>query len=224
MTKKTISDAIGNIDTEYIEKAADYTVTKKAHKSAWAKWAALAACLSIIIIGTFHANRNSDQIVVNQIQGMGVYDIDARLTYYDELSNTEKEGMMKQFENKIGISYQDFTGQLPDIFKIETFYSMDTPADSAKTEYSPHNYVIACRTQNGGEIKISINRNEEPLRDYFIECVYAEISSINGNTVTIYGISHAYIVYFSYEKIYYDIETKNVTLEELENLLKKILK
>lgn len=223
MTKKTISDAISNIDIEYIEKAADYSVEQITEKNAWAKWAALAACLSIIIIGAFHVNRNTDQIVVNQIQGMGVYDIDARLTYYDKLSDTEKEGMMKQFENKFGISYQDFTEQLLDIFKIETFYSMDTPSDATRTEYTPHDYVIMCRTQNGGDIKISICRNEEPLRDYYVECVYTEISSINGNTVTIYGISNAYIVYFSYQNINYDIETKNVTLEELEKLLKNIL-
>lgn len=51
MTKKTISDAITNISTEYIEKAADYTVTKQAHRPALAKWAALAACLCMVLIG-----------------------------------------------------------------------------------------------------------------------------------------------------------------------------
>lgn len=49
MTKKTISDAVTNISTEYIEKAADYTVTMKAHKPVWVKWAAMAACLCVIV-------------------------------------------------------------------------------------------------------------------------------------------------------------------------------
>lgn len=51
MTSKTISDAITNIRTEYIEKAADYSVAKKAHKPVWLKWAAMAACLCLVIAG-----------------------------------------------------------------------------------------------------------------------------------------------------------------------------
>lgn len=52
MTSKTISDAVTNISAEYIEKAADYTVikkAKKAHKPVWFKWAAMAACLCLMV-------------------------------------------------------------------------------------------------------------------------------------------------------------------------------
>lgn len=51
MTSKTISDAITNISAEYIEKAADYTVVKKPHKPVWLKWAAMAACLCLVVVG-----------------------------------------------------------------------------------------------------------------------------------------------------------------------------
>ena len=50
MTSKVISDAITNISAEYIEKAADYTVAKKARKPVWIKWAAMAACLCIVVL------------------------------------------------------------------------------------------------------------------------------------------------------------------------------
>jgi len=53
MKGKAISDAITNISTQYIEKAADYTVTKKAHKSGWMKWCAMAACLCLVAISVF---------------------------------------------------------------------------------------------------------------------------------------------------------------------------
>ena len=49
MTSKTISDAITNISTCYIEKAVDYTVTKKTHKPVWLKWAAMVACLCLVV-------------------------------------------------------------------------------------------------------------------------------------------------------------------------------
>lgn len=48
--KKIISDAITNISTEYIEKAAAYTVAKKSRKPVWLKWGAMAACLCLVII------------------------------------------------------------------------------------------------------------------------------------------------------------------------------
>ncbi len=49
MKKKIISDAITNMRTEYIEKAADYTVQKKNNKSHWVKWGAVAACLALVL-------------------------------------------------------------------------------------------------------------------------------------------------------------------------------
>ena len=51
MTRKTISDAVSNISTEYIEKAADFAVAKKAHKPVWLKWAAMVACLCFVVVG-----------------------------------------------------------------------------------------------------------------------------------------------------------------------------
>lgn len=53
MTRKTISDAVTNINAEYIEKAADYTVAKKTRKPVWVKWAAMAACLCLVIVGAY---------------------------------------------------------------------------------------------------------------------------------------------------------------------------
>ena len=50
MKKKTISDAITNISTEYIEKAADYTAVKQARKPVWLKWVAMAACFAVVAV------------------------------------------------------------------------------------------------------------------------------------------------------------------------------
>ncbi len=50
MNKKMISDAITNISTEYIEKAADYTVAKKSRKLPLVKRGVWAACFTLIII------------------------------------------------------------------------------------------------------------------------------------------------------------------------------
>ena len=51
MTRKTISDAVTNINAEYIEKAADFHVTKKRKKIRWGKWIAAAACVCLVLMG-----------------------------------------------------------------------------------------------------------------------------------------------------------------------------
>lgn len=58
MIRKTISDAISNIGTRHIEEAADFAVTKKAHKPVWIKWAAMAACLYLIVTGGLFIAQN----------------------------------------------------------------------------------------------------------------------------------------------------------------------
>ena len=48
--KKNKLDAIGYVDDQLIEKAEKYTSAKK--KNTWTKWVAVAACLSLMIVGT----------------------------------------------------------------------------------------------------------------------------------------------------------------------------
>lgn len=62
MTTKTISDAVTNIGTEYIERAADYSAKEKTNKPIWFKWAAAAACLAVAaVVGIgFFANKPTD--------------------------------------------------------------------------------------------------------------------------------------------------------------------
>lgn len=49
MTAKKFSNALGNIGESYINEAVGYTQKRK--KNAWVKWAAMAACLSLIVAG-----------------------------------------------------------------------------------------------------------------------------------------------------------------------------
>ncbi len=64
MNRKMISDAVTNISTEYIEKAATYTVANKSRKIRWYKWAAVAAGSTLILLigigGISHFYKNND--------------------------------------------------------------------------------------------------------------------------------------------------------------------
>ena len=49
MNAKKFSSALGNVDESYINEAINYAQKRK--NTAWIKWASMAACLSLIIIG-----------------------------------------------------------------------------------------------------------------------------------------------------------------------------
>lgn len=51
MNTKKFSEAMGEIDTKYIEKAMNYQAKKK--KNGWLKWGAMAACLCLVAVGAF---------------------------------------------------------------------------------------------------------------------------------------------------------------------------
>ena len=51
MNAKKFSDAMGELDSKYIDEALNYK--KKAKKPVWIKWGAMAACLCLIVAGAF---------------------------------------------------------------------------------------------------------------------------------------------------------------------------
>ncbi len=57
MKEKRILNVLGQVDEEYIEEAAPVSrrTKRQANKSGWVKWAALAACLCLVVIGAMGA-------------------------------------------------------------------------------------------------------------------------------------------------------------------------
>ncbi len=49
MNVKQFSDAMGELDSRYVEEAARYR--KRAGRSGWMKWGAVAACLCLMVVG-----------------------------------------------------------------------------------------------------------------------------------------------------------------------------
>ena len=70
---------------------------------------------------------------------------------------------------------------------------------------------------------IALCNFEAPIRDCFISDENPEVSNVNGTPVTIYGYDNMYMVSFSYEAINYDIETKDMGLDQLQALLANIV-
>lgn len=227
MTNEKLYEVLGDIHEKHVKEARECHKTKK---PVWLKWGAMAACLCLLILGTFVVQRigtpgtiiehpKESKLVVNEVDHTTNLDMDVQISYYHELSSTEWETVMDAFERSIGFSYEEFMKKLPAAYHNTAFYSIDTPIVPKSTEYIPHDYVFEFLTENGGNVEIAICTTEEPLRDCFFVCDDPKESEINGTTAVIYGVRDSFMVQFACAGVNYDIETHSIPLEELENLL-----
>ena len=168
----------------------------------------------------------SNILVVNEVTKVMSADMDVQINTLDKLQYDVWTSVLEEFQKFMGIPYEEFTNKIPDAFEYYQFYTLSTPEikdANVKDKYYLHDYVFEYHTENGGEATIAICSFEEPLRDYLIICDNPIQSEINGVEVFIYGYQECFKVQFCHENINYDIETSNVTLSELEDLLENIM-
>ncbi len=260
MTRENISDAMGFISSDLIEKSETARNTHmaqtvravnvkpnsgkkiKQHRlnrliKRGAVIAVSAACLALIISVGISAQKNGtsdipnmppleNNLNINQLEGLTTADMDVQCNMYDQLSKQDLQAVLNQFQEFAGMSYEDFTSKICDIWEISSFYSLSAPDyinAGQKGEYSLHDYVFELDSNNGGTATVALCSFEKPLRDIIIDNDDPKQSVINGVPLVIYGFEAYYMVQFSYDNLYYDIETNDIALKELENLLSSII-
>ena len=238
MKKEQLYEVLGDINENYVNDA--HMTAKKSAYPIWLKWVAMAACLCLVVSGAFVLPRlqsvfvepnpqlstnpnigteqpnNKNVLLVNTVDGVASADMDVQFTYYPDPSEDKSDDVLIQFKNVAGLNYNNFVAKIP--FVKERFYSVDVPSDAAAA-YIPHDFVFDYQTNNGGEITIAICAKEKPLRDLIAICGNPKKSEINGIPVVILGYQDSFMVQFSWQSVNYDIETRSITLEELEQLL-----
>lgn len=83
-----------------------------------------------------------------------------------------------------------------------------------------YNYFNENQTKN---IRLAFSSNTKPIRDYYFDEV-GEFSQIKDTKLVIYQFESTYFTEFKYQNYNFDIETNNISLEELKNLLTSIIK
>lgn len=231
MKKEEFCEIFGEISPDHIAEAEK---ERKSRKPVWIKTAGLAACLCLAILVPLTVQHlkapssvteypASSNFIVNRADYTSEkFDLDVRISHWPFLYSSEEkteEEFAKEFERAIGTSLSEFLEKLPKSMQLSSLYSVDVPSSSERADYVPHDYVFEFLTKNGETVKIAICAFEEPLRDYLFVCDHPKASEINGITAVIYGIQNSFNAQFSYEDVNYDIETENVKLDELKNLL-----
>lgn len=101
----------------------------------------------------------------------------------------------------------------------------DCSTSSSNNSYDKlNNYAFNYEnSSNDRNILIAFSNTNKPLRDYRFEEIGKQ-SKINNIDLTIYKYENLYMTEFTYQNVNYDIETSNVSEEELINLLRSIIK
>lgn len=153
-------------------------------------------------------------------------DMDVKIENYSpKLPEWIWQEILEEFENEMGISKEDFEAKIPDKFISSNFYSSSIKGykdANLPNEYKIHDYVFEYRTENSGQIFIAICKDEKPLRDYYFE-FKGEESQIGNTELEISQYNNKYIATFKFNNVNYDIQTTDITENELLELLLSIL-
>lgn len=87
----------------------------------------------------------------------------------------------------------------------------------ANYEYSYYN-----EKEDRGIILL-FSKDHKPARDYHFTDI-GKISKINGCELTIYQYEDSFMIEFIYNSYYFDIETHNINIDELEKFLQSLIK
>ena len=193
------------------------------------KWSLIPICLTIIISGyailnnkknnkadiIFEEKDNSIEININKIKEKSLARVDCDVKIVSKAEHTTaKDSVTTNVEN------------------IEILENIKIPEDFNNTKYNliyvdnelnNYNYIYN-NTKNQRSINISFSNENKPIRDYFFTEENSEISKINNVELKIYNYEKSYFAEFTYKGYYFDIETCDITQEELINLLTSIVK
>lgn len=230
MMKEELYELLGDIREDYICEA--HTTVKKV-VPVWLKWS-IAACLCLICTCALlllypqsepTQPQHADVLIVNKPDIFSSENIVGFYFRYDDLPKAEWKAATDTFKANIGISYQKFSAKIPDMFTLIMFGSVHVRNDSTNEFNIPRDYVFNIQTENGGSASIRICAKYKPMRDHEFICENQKASYISDVPLYIYSdpIINTFIVDFTYENINYTINTYDMTLEELEILLRGII-
>ena len=178
----------------------------------------LIACIGIYNIKNVNENREDidneiEQFVadinINMANNISSTDMDAESRNIDEIPDSLK------FINNL---------KIPTELELTSKCRIYIPSDKNHSIYKLHDYVFSYSLNDYSKsVTISFSQVGEVLRDCIVKSDLNKISKIGDAEFIIYQVNDAYFTTFEYKDTYFDIETKNITQDELVELLTSLI-
>lgn len=210
-----------NKDKNYAEILNRIESGSKGH---YFRFALIPICLILVICGIVMINNsnfitkdkktNNNNIIINNIETLGAYRIDADIREIDNIDNT--------LIDYINVEDLKIPNDLNDI-SYSAIYGRKNIDIKIYDKLINYQYAYS-DTKTKRNIVISFSKENKPVRDYYFSDRGSKQSTINGVKLTIYNYEEVYMTEFIYNNINFDIETSNIKEEELILLLQSIIK
>lgn len=218
MKKENISDALNNIDFDMVEDVYESTkAKKKSNKSLWLKWGAIAACLSLIVMGGLFGNlfRSPDAPDVPEKNIMSYFIITAHATNGESTELALAESCFNSVPAHQG---NGFGVDMP------LFHFSITPSDLKNNEAIYDRFDISV-SYNGSDVKdkdehisvtylIPMQNSSEPwsysITGWFTEPTDILINIVEKDSREIVETITVNVTYFA-DKQEYELKVTNLT-------------
>ena len=160
---------------------------------------------------SYSDSKEKIEIYINNIDKLGATLIDADVKVVNEE------------ENSIWISILSNI-VIPEQLEKKESYMLYTRKDKESPYDILNSYVYNYYNEETlSSIRISFSNKNKPLRDYHFSEEGAKETTINNVKMKIFKYENIYFTEFNYKDYNFDIETTNITQDELINLLKSII-
>lgn len=203
-------------------------VNMKYKKIVW-KISLIPICLAIILGNILFINYKNDEN--KSLNSKDSYSdskekIEIYINNIDKLGATLTDADVKvvnEEENSIWISIVSNI-VIPEQLEKKESYMLYTRKDKESPYDILNSYVYNYYNEETlSSIRISFSNKNKPLRDYHFSEEGAKETTINNVKMKIFKYENIYFTEFNYKDYNFDIETTNITQDELINLLKSII-
>lgn len=194
------------------------------------KWSLIPVCLVIFISGFFIINNENKKILTNK----PYVDKENNITLNINEIDNNKFGMPRlNADVKIATSndinfpvpYTNGIVNIPKDLDKTNMYIFYVKENKESKEYNIlSNYEIIYSNDNDRSINVKYSKEHKPLRDYYFSEEKSVTTTINGVDLKIYKFESIYFTEFRFNDYNFDIETSNITEQELSTFLLSILK
>lgn len=214
---------------EVINKIEKGEEMKKKSNNLW-KWSFVPICL-VAVIGCVLLVNNNKQLKPN-IYKPNIETKDNVNLYINDVSKMTQGALKIDADVKItSIDSIPYFKELIDIevpsdFDDQEAHEIYIKPDRDSKDYNIlQSYVINYSNEkNDRNIKVSFSKENKPIRDYHFSEEGSKMSNINNLELKIFKYNKLYFTKFNYKGINFDIETSNITEQELTDLLLSIIK
>lgn len=179
-------------------------------------WILIPVCL-LIVIGIGYLKYHND----NEFKDVNKFNINDINGNKSELVKLDVDAKIVE-SNEINTPFNDLV--VPNDLIDVNYYIMYVRSNKDSKEYNVVNNIEVVYSSNSNRmINISYSKDYKPLRDYYFNEDSSKISNINNVELKIYKYKNTYFTEFTFNNYNYDIETNNISENELKNLLISII-